>query len=57
MTTMESQKNIEILGPVTSRHRQILTPEALEFFAELQREFNPRRLELLAKRFERQAGN
>jgi len=51
---MESQKNIEILGAVASRHRRILTSEALEFFAELQREFNPRRLELLSKRVERQ---
>jgi malate synthase len=51
---MESLKSVEILGPMTSRHRRILTPEALEFFAELQKEFNPRRLELLAKRVERQ---
>ena len=54
MRTMESLKNVEILGPVAPRHRRILTQEALEFFAELQREFNPRRLELLAKRVERQ---
>ena len=54
MKTAESQRHIEILGTVESRHRRILTPEALEFFAELQREFNPRRIELLAKRVERQ---
>jgi len=54
MTTIELQKNVEILGPVAARHRRILTPEALDFFTELQREFNPRRLELLAMRVERQ---
>jgi malate synthase len=54
MITTVSQEGVEILRPVAPRHRRILTPEALEFFAELQREFNPRRLELLSKRIERQ---
>jgi len=54
ITTTEAKKGIDILGQIASRHRRILTPEALKFFAELQREFNPRRLELLAKRAERQ---
>ena len=46
--------NVEIRGPLTPRQEECLTPGALAFFAELQREFNPRRLELLAKRIERQ---
>jgi malate synthase len=46
--------DITIRGPVSSSQERILTPEALEFLGELQREFNPRRLELLAKRAERQ---
>jgi malate synthase len=46
---------LELLGPVTDAQAEILTPEALEFFATLQREFNPRRLELLELRKARQA--
>jgi len=45
---------MELLGPVTSEHAKVLTPEALEFFVTLQREFNPRRLELLRERKVRQ---
>lgn len=45
---------LELLGPVSDAHAKILTPEALEFFATLQREFNPKRLELLKARVERQ---
>ncbi len=44
-----------MLGPVTDEQTEILTPEALEFYAELHREFNPRRLELLRERKHRQA--
>jgi malate synthase len=47
-------KGLEIRGPIHSHQEPVLSPEALEFFADLQREFNPRRLELLAKRLERQ---
>jgi malate synthase len=39
---------------VTSEHAKVLTPEALAFFVTLQREFNPRRLELLRERKVRQ---
>jgi malate synthase len=46
---------VEVLAPVEGRHEQILTPEALAFVAELQREFGPRRHGLLARRAERQA--
>ncbi len=46
--------NLEILGEVTGRQEEILTPDALDFFTELYRQFNPRRLELLDARKERQ---
>jgi len=46
---------IQISGPLKDQHRDLLSPEALSFFAALQREFNPRRLELLERRKERQA--
>ena len=41
---------IEVTGPSQSGFESILTPEALEFVADLNREFNPRRKELLARR-------
>ncbi|WP_374688769.1 malate synthase A [Promineifilum sp.] len=46
---------IEILGEVTPEFADILTPQALDFVAALQRAFNGRRLELLRRRVERQA--
>jgi malate synthase len=45
---------IEILGPVQDRAREILTPEALAFLADLHRRFDGRRRELLAARQTRQ---
>ncbi len=45
---------VDVRGPVEGRFAEILTPEALEFVAALQREFNPTRRELLARRVERQ---
>ncbi|MCM8748420.1 malate synthase A [Thermomicrobiaceae bacterium CFH 74404] len=45
---------IRVAGPVTPEFAEILTPEALDFVASLHREFNPRRLELLGRRAERQ---
>jgi malate synthase len=41
---------MEITGPVNSAQAEVLTPEALQFFVKLQREFNPRRLGLLRQR-------
>ncbi|MEV0197957.1 malate synthase A [Nonomuraea sp. NPDC050691] len=41
---------MEINGPILDRFDEILTPEALGFVAALQREFGPRRLELLEAR-------
>ena len=45
---------VEILGAPSEARKAILTPEALDFFVELQREFNPRRLVLLEERRIRQ---
>ncbi|MHB8528992.1 MAG: malate synthase A [Caulobacteraceae bacterium] len=44
----------EVLGPIEGRAGEILTPEALDFLAELHRRFDARRGELLAARAERQ---
>ncbi|MEO3746214.1 malate synthase A [Plantactinospora sp. B5E13] len=46
---------IEVTGPLGARYAEILSAEALEFLAELHREFEPRRRELLALRAEREA--
>ncbi|MGW4957032.1 malate synthase A [Nonomuraea sp. NPDC004186] len=46
---------MEITGPMLDRFDEILTPEALDFVATLQREFGARRLELLEARQARQA--
>jgi malate synthase len=51
---MASTKQLELKGPVTGRAAEVLTPKALEFVADLQREFGGRRLELLRLRDERQ---
>ena len=45
---------IEITGRMTADYAQILTPDALEFAARLQRAFGGRRAELLARRAARQ---
>ncbi len=55
MASLEVPEGLEILGPVSDTHAEILTSEALAFYATLHRAFNPRRLELLEKRKERQA--
>ena len=43
-----------MLAPVTDTHADLLSPDALDFFAKLQREFNPRRLDRLQQRSLRQ---
>ena len=50
---MTTTTGISIVGPATRRAAEILTPEALDFVAALQREFDPTRRELLAARAER----
>jgi malate synthase len=47
--------NVEVKGAVEGRFAEILTPEALDFLAELHRRFDATRKELLAARVERQA--
>ncbi|MFN3630811.1 MAG: malate synthase, partial [Casimicrobiaceae bacterium] len=44
---------LEIKAPVSPAFAEILTPEALAFVAQLHRQFEPRRRELLAARVER----
>src|SRR6266545_4698568 len=50
---MTTATGISIAGPPAQRAAEILSPEALAFVALLQREFEPRRRELLAARAER----
>jgi malate synthase len=47
-------KHIDVKVPVTGRAAEVLSPEALEFVAGLQRQFGPRRLQLLHAREVRQ---
>lgn len=47
-------KGIKINAPLQPHYEEILSNEALEFLAKLHQRFNPRRLELLQKRVERQ---
>ena len=54
MTANTKIDAIEILGPMLPQFDTILTEDALRFVADLQRRFNSRRIELLAKRQERQ---
>ncbi|MBA3946373.1 MAG: malate synthase A [Herpetosiphonaceae bacterium] len=46
--------DINITGPLSEAFREILTPQALDFVAQLHRQFNPTRETLLAQRAERQ---
>ncbi len=45
--------DVSIVGAKTEHSNRVLTPRAIEFVAQLQREFNPRRQQLLAQRTER----
>jgi malate synthase len=49
-----STAKIEVLGQADGRAQEILTPEALDFLADLHRRFDARRRELLAAREARQ---
>ena len=46
---------VEVLSPVDPGLESVLSAGALEFLSKLHRQFNPRRLELLRAREERQA--
>jgi len=49
-----SLRGIEILAPAQSGQERVLTPPALQFIADLQRHFDPTRIQLLSARAERQ---
>ena len=49
----DAMGGIDVRGPRVERSEEILTPEALEFLADLHRRFGGRRNELLAARAER----
>jgi malate synthase len=53
-TPSPSLRGVEILVPSHAGQERVLTPAALQFIVALQRRFNPRRVELLAARAERQ---
>ena len=52
---MSVHDKVELQGPVGPRFEEVLTPEALDFVAELEREFGGRRRELLEARRRRRA--
>ncbi len=54
MTQPNIPAGMQVQGRITPEYAQILTPDALEFLAKLHRNFNARRLELLARRGRRQ---
>jgi malate synthase len=54
MNTLNLPAGLEVLGPVDSEQAAILSHDALEFFVQLHRAFNPRRLQLLQERRLRQ---
>ena len=52
--TQTTVAGVKIVGPISPAVAEVLTPDALAFVAMLHRQFNPRRVELLAARKERQ---
>ncbi|MBL8094025.1 MAG: malate synthase A [Anaerolineales bacterium] len=55
MTDLPLPPGVSLRGPELIEAVEVLTPDALAFIAQLQRTFNGRRLELLARREERQS--
>jgi malate synthase len=53
-TPSPSLGGVEIVAPAHPAQERVLSPAALAFIVDLQRRFNPRRIELLAARAERQ---
>lgn len=47
-------RGIEVVGTLKAQYDEILTPEGLQFVEELERNFGPRRVELLQLRKKRQ---
>ena len=56
VTTFATRSNVEIVGPEVALGSQVLTPDALEFLADLVREFRPRLRGLLEARGNRRLG-
>src|SRR5437660_10519083 len=54
MTTISVPHGVNVLAPISEHQVQILSPQTLDFYATLHREFNSRRLELLRERSRRQ---
>ena len=54
MATPSINVNLEVTGPVSGAYREILSVEALEFLAHVAKQFERRRLDLLARREVRQ---
>jgi len=52
---MTTHARLELNGPISAGFDEILTPDALEFVAELEHRFGPRRRELLEARARRRA--
>ena len=52
---MTTHAKLELRAPMESGFDEVLTPDALEFVAELQREFGPRRAELMNASADRRA--
>ncbi len=55
MNPSGSDKSTQLLGPLAPGFDTVLTADALNFVTQLHRKFNTRRLELLARRQQRQA--
>ena len=55
MATPSVKVNIEVAGQVNDAYREILSAEALEFLAQLGKQFEARRVQLLERRQARQA--
>ncbi|MFQ5896081.1 MAG: malate synthase A [Nitrospinota bacterium] len=51
---LNTPEGLELLGEVSAEYSEILTPDALRFFASLERGFRARRAELLRRRVGRQ---
>ncbi len=54
MNTQTYPAGVEILGAMTPQYEQILTPQAMEFVARLQRKFAPGRAAILQNRVKKQ---
>ena len=55
MNTTKLDSSISITGPIQPGYDRVLTTDAIHFVADLHREFNDRRIDLLQKRQDRQA--